>query len=89
MENRMGLVPGRRPEGDAAFPPYASFERVSRDLLDGYRRLVEQQGMLPATVASAMLAATVNLYELFGMKTELPALLRAMADRLEYGAPVS
>lgn len=89
MENRMGLAPSRRLDGDAAFPPYASFERVSRDFLDGYRQLVEQQGMLPVTVASAMLSATVNLYELLGMKADLPSLLRAMADRLEYGASVS
>lgn len=89
MENKLGLARGGRPVEDAGFPPYASFERVSRELLEGYRRLVYQQGMLPGTVASAMLAATVNLYELFGMKADLPALLRAMADRLEYGAPVS
>lgn len=75
-------------DADEALPLYASFDGVSRDFLEGYRRLVEE-GMMPVTVASAMLGATVNLYDMFGMRSDLPAMLRAMADRLEYGGQLS
>jgi hypothetical protein len=73
---------------DDAVPIYPRFESVSHDFLQGYRRLVEE-GMLPVTVASAMLGATINLYEMFGMRADLPGMLRTMADRLEHGGRLS
>lgn len=76
------------PDWDVGLPIYRNFENVSREFLEGYRMLVER-GMVPATVAFAMLSATVNLYEMFDMKTQLPGILRATADRLEEGAHLS
>jgi hypothetical protein len=76
------------PDPDIGLPFYQNFEDISRGFLEGYRTLIDQ-GMLPATIASAMLGATVNLYEMFEMKSQLPSILRAMADRLEDGAQLS
>lgn len=88
LEHRSRLPAPENFDEDDALPAYVRFEGVSNDFLEGYRRLVEG-GMLPVTVASAMLGATVNLYELFGMKADLPVMLRAMADRLEHGGQLS
>ncbi|WP_404477816.1 hypothetical protein [Novosphingobium sp. BL-52-GroH] len=67
---------------------YREFAPVSRQLLASYARVAEL-GMPASTVAGAMLGATLNFYELFGMTQELPTLLRAMADMLEFRRPVS
>ena len=53
-------------------------------MLEGYRKLVGE-GFPPGTVAFAMLGATVNLYQMFGITQSLPDTLRAIADRIEEG----
>ena len=83
LENRSVPAEPWSFDEDEDVPLYAQFESVSQDFLQGYQRLVEK-GMLPVTVASAMLGATINLYEMFGMRADLPGMLRTMADRLEY-----
>lgn len=71
------------PRGNArAEPDYRDFAIVSQQLSASYARLAAM-GFPQHTVATAMLGATVNLYDCFGMATELPAVLRALADRLE------
>ncbi|MGF7153230.1 hypothetical protein GGR40_000972 [Novosphingobium gossypii] len=68
---------------------YRQFALVSQQLTASYARL-SAMGMPQHAVATAMLGATVNLYECFGMTAELPAVLRALADRLEQsGVPLS
>lgn len=62
-----------------SFPAFAD---VSRSFLAGYRGLVTN-GLAPESVAAAMLGATVNFYEMFGMSEALPEVLRAVADRME------
>ncbi|MDB5723776.1 MAG: hypothetical protein JWQ16_530 [Novosphingobium sp.] len=62
--------------------PHRAFADVSQTFLTGYRGLVNN-GMAPESIAAAMLGATVNFYEMFGMSAELPELLRAVADRVE------
>lgn len=62
-----------------SFPAFAD---VSRSFLAGYRGLVTN-GLAPESVAAAMLGATVNFYEMFGMSEALPDVLRAVADRME------
>jgi hypothetical protein len=64
------------------FPPYRAFAEVSRSFVAGYQNLVAH-GLAPESIAAAMLGATVNFYEAFGMSAELPELLRILADRLE------
>lgn len=67
----------------AIIPPgYRAFSDVSRTLLESYSDLVAQ-GLPPASVAFAMMGATVNFYKLFGMSAELPELLRALADSMQ------
>lgn len=61
---------------------YPAFADVSRSFLSGYRGLVTN-GLAPESVAAAMLGATVNFYEMFGMSAALPDVLRAVADRME------
>lgn len=61
---------------------YPAFADVSRSFLSGYRGLVTN-GLAPESIAAAMLGATVNFYEMFGMSAALPDILRAVADRME------
>lgn len=85
-------TPGHLPKrsGKArAEPDYREFALVSQQLTASYARLAAM-GMPQHAVATAMLGATVNLYECFGMTADLPAVLRALADRLEQsGVPLS
>ncbi|MET0179556.1 MAG: hypothetical protein ABW194_03615 [Novosphingobium sp.] len=57
---------------------------VAGNLLRGYLVLLSH-GHHQRTIAHAMLGATLNLYDLLERSSELPELLRAIADRLEYG----
>lgn len=57
---------------------------VAGNLLRGYLVLLSR-GHHQRMIAHAMLGATLNLYDLLGRSSELPELLRAIADRLEYG----
>ncbi|GLK45861.1 MULTISPECIES: hypothetical protein [Novosphingobium] len=67
---------------------YRDFAPVSHQLATIYGRLAER-GLPASTVAVAMLGATVNFYECFGLSAELPGQLRALADLMEYGGPLS
>ncbi|MBF7014536.1 hypothetical protein HWN72_23785 [Novosphingobium sp. HR1a] len=67
---------------------YRDFAPVSHQLAATYARLAER-GLPASTVAVAMLGATVNFYECFGLSAELPEQLRALADLVEYGRPLS
>jgi hypothetical protein len=60
----------------------AEFADVSASMMDGYARFVSI-GLPGQTIALAMLGATINLYDMFGIRDDLPELLRAMANRLE------
>lgn len=55
---------------------------VSDSLMAGYARFV-RQGLPFDAIGCAMLGATVNLYDIFEMQAQLPALLRRLADRIE------
>ncbi|MET0179993.1 MAG: hypothetical protein ABW194_05860 [Novosphingobium sp.] len=61
---------------------------VANDLLRGYLALIER-GHHQRTIAEAMLGATVNLFDVLDLNGELPALLRAIADRVERGSTLS
>ena len=61
---------------------------VANELLRGYLALIER-GHHQSTIAEAMLAATVNLFDVLDLNNEVPALLRTIADRLDKGSAVS
>lgn len=61
---------------------FSDFLEISEAMTEGYARLM-RNGLPGQTVALAMLGATVNLYDMFGLRSELPALLRSLADKLE------
>lgn len=61
---------------------FRDLAEVSDALMAGYARFV-RQGMPCEMVGYAMLGATLNLYEIFGMQAGLPQLLRAAADKVE------
>ncbi|WP_232491541.1 hypothetical protein [Novosphingobium kaempferiae] len=67
---------------------YRAFAPVSRQLAASYACIAEM-GLPASAVAVAMLGATVNFYECFGMSQELPSTLRALADTLEFTRPMS
>ena len=69
---------------DRDSPHYSDFLVVSQTMLDGYARFA-RLGLPSHTIALAMLGGTLNLYDLFGMRAELPELLRTIADRLDDG----
>ena len=61
---------------------FRDFSEVSEALMAGYAQFV-RQGMPREMVGFAMLGATINLYDIFEMKANLPGLLREAADRIE------
>ena len=61
---------------------FSELSEISDAMLEGYACLV-RDGRPGHTVAIAMLGATLNLYELFGLRSELPDLLRGLADKIE------
>jgi len=60
----------------------SDFADVSASMMEGYARFV-RIGLPGQTVALAMLGATINLYEMFGMRSDLPEILRVLASRIE------
>lgn len=62
---------------------YRDLAPAAHELAAIYARMMTL-GLPASALASAMLGATVNFYECFGMSNELPELLRALADRLEF-----
>ncbi|ARU16715.1 hypothetical protein [Croceicoccus marinus] len=67
---------------DAATPPFEAFAHVSKRMLDGYSLLVSS-GFRPDAIGMAMLGATVNFYDMLGMREVLPNILRSMADSID------
>ncbi|MCJ2188385.1 hypothetical protein [Novosphingobium beihaiensis] len=63
---------------------YSDFAPVSRQLLISYAQLADR-GVPVQAIAAAMLGATLNFYDAFGLSHELPDLLRSMAELLERG----
>lgn len=62
-------------------------EPVTRQLVQSYSELM-MLGVPAHAIARAMLGATLNLHAAYGLTAELPALLRAAADHLEFkGTP--
>lgn len=68
--------------GDEQGIPMKDFADVADSFIEGYNKLVKM-GNPGETVALAMLGATINIYEMFGMKTKLPLLFRSLAEQIE------
>ena len=62
--------------------PMKDFADVADSFIEGYYKFVKK-GNPGETVALAMLGATINIYEMFGMKTKLPLLFRSLAEQIE------
>lgn len=58
---------------------------VSDALMAGYASFVKK-GLPGELVGVAMLAATLNLYEIFDMRADLPRVLRKLADRIDHSS---
>ncbi|WP_230291974.1 hypothetical protein [Croceicoccus sp. Ery5] len=69
-------------QGDGGTPPFEAFAHVSKRMLDGYSLLVSS-GFRPEAIGMAMLGATVNFYDMLGMRDVLPDILRSMADSID------
>jgi hypothetical protein len=67
---------------DESTPNFGDFAEVTDLFMEGYARF-SKLGWPDQTIALAMLGATINLYDLFGMRGELPGILRNLADRIE------
>lgn len=67
---------------DQSSANFVDFVEVAESLMDGYAKLI-RNGSPASTVALAMLGATLNMYEMLGMRAELPDLLRSVADQIE------
>lgn len=66
---------------------YQLLAPVTQQLIASYSQLV-LLGVPPHAIARAMLGAAINFHAAYGLTAELPALLRAAADQLEFkGAP--
>jgi hypothetical protein len=78
---RLVLDPTRSPIW-AESPGFPAFVEVSRTFVESYSSLVSA-GLPPDAIAQAMMGATVNFYEMFGMSADLPEVLRAVADEIE------
>jgi hypothetical protein len=46
-------------------------------------------GSPASEIAWAMLGATLNIYEMFGLRNELPSLFRNLADEIEMDAKIN
>jgi len=67
---------------------YRQLGPVSKQLMASYAKVAEL-GLPPHAVALAMLGATVNLFDAYGLGEQLPELLRATADLIEYPGQLS
>lgn len=61
---------------------YKECSNISDALLKQYASLVTE-GRSGRIIALAMLAATLNVYDMFGLESELPDLFRNLADKIE------
>ncbi|PNU04769.1 hypothetical protein [Novosphingobium guangzhouense] len=62
---------------------YRDLSSITHDLTAIYARMIGL-GLPASALASAMLGASVNFYDCFGMIEQLPELLRLLADRIEF-----
>lgn len=71
-----------RAGGDASPAHFTDFVDISHSFVSAYSRMLKA-GMPHDSIAVAMLGATLNVYEMFGLKAELPGLLRELAEEIE------
>ncbi|GGD72155.1 hypothetical protein [Croceicoccus mobilis] len=76
------VIPPVMDLGDGTTPPFEAFAHVSRRMLDGYSLLVSS-GFKPEAIGMAMIGATVNFYDMLGMREVLPNILRSIADSID------
>ncbi|MEO0061573.1 MAG: hypothetical protein RLZZ08_133 [Pseudomonadota bacterium] len=62
---------------------FKDFAPISEQFVESYGRLAKL-GLPASAVAVAMMQATINFYNVFGMGDQLPKMLRLMAEMLEF-----
>lgn len=67
---------------DQCLIDFLDFADVAQAFTEGYAKLIHN-GSPASEIAMAMLGATLNIYEMFGLRAELPGLFRSLADRIE------
>ncbi|WP_343612219.1 hypothetical protein [Novosphingobium sp.] len=67
---------------------FSDFAEVAQVFTDSYARLI-RNGSPASEIAWAMLGATLNIYEMFGLRNELPSLFRNLADEIEMDAKIN
>lgn len=65
---------------------HSHFAGAAESMVNAYFQVV-RQGIPAESVAAAMLGATVNMYDFFGMRAALPSMLRAIAESIESETP--
>jgi hypothetical protein len=60
---------------------FSDFIEVAETFIASYSKFT-RRGIPGPTIGVAMLGATVNVYEMFGMTEDLPNLLRLIADQI-------
>ena len=61
---------------------FSDFAEVTDTFMEGYARF-SRLGLPDQTIALAMLGATINLCDMFGMRNDLPEIYRSLADKIE------
>ena len=61
---------------------FGDFAEVAEAFIASYAKFMNR-GADAGAIGAAMLSATVNMYDMFEMTDELPALLRMVADKIE------
>lgn len=61
---------------------FSDFLEVCDAFVKGYSKF-ERTGVPGPAVALAMLGASLNMFDLFGIRHELPELLRGLAEKIE------
>ncbi|WP_206244420.1 hypothetical protein [Novosphingobium terrae] len=67
---------------------FSEFAEVAQVFTDSYTRLI-RNGSPASEIAWAMLGATLNVYEMFGLRGELPGLFRNLADEIEMDTKIN
>lgn len=67
---------------------FSDFAEVAQVFTDSYARLI-RNGTPASEIAWAMLGATLNIYEMFGLRGELPGLFRNLADEIEMDTKIN
>jgi hypothetical protein len=61
---------------------FSDFVDITDTFMAGYARF-SNLGLPDRTIALAMLGATINVYDLFGLRGDLPDIFRSLADKIE------